>query len=47
MKTFSNINVSSIDEAVSAAARARSNGQSVAFSGGGTDLLQQLKDGTD
>jgi len=47
MKAFSNINVSSIDEAVSAAAQARSNGQSVAFSGGGTDLLQQLKDGTD
>lgn len=47
MKAFSNINVSSIDEAVSAAAQARSNGQSVAFSGGGTDLLQQLKDGID
>jgi len=47
MKAFTNINVSSIGEAVSAAAQARGNGQSVAFSGGGTDLLQQLKDGTD
>ena len=47
MKAFTNINVSSIDEAVSAAIQASSNGQSVAFSGGGTDLLQQLKDGTD
>lgn len=47
MKAFTNINVSSVDEAVSAAAQAHNNGQSVAFSGGGTDLLQQLKDGTD
>ena len=47
MRTLSNHNASSIADAVQAAARARSEGQMPAFSGGGTDLLQQVKDGTD
>lgn len=47
MKSLTNINASSIADAVAAAQQARSNGQSIAFSGGGTDLLQQLKDGTE
>lgn len=46
MKSFTNINVNSFQEAVSAAQQARNAGQIVAFSGGGTDLLQQIKDGT-
>ncbi len=47
MKQVSNINVSSFREAVLAAQEASANGQQYAFSGGGTDLLQQIKDGTD
>ena len=47
MKTLININASSISDAVAAAQQALGNGQSIAFSGGGTDLLQQIKDGTD
>jgi xanthine dehydrogenase YagS FAD-binding subunit len=47
MKALININANSIADAVVAAQQARSNGQSIAFSGGGTDLLQQLKDGTE
>ena len=47
MKSLTNLNVSSFDEAASASQQARQAGQSVAFSGGGTDLLQQVKDGTD
>ena len=47
MKTLSNINASSLSDAVAAAQQALGNGQSIAFSGGGTDLLQQIKDGTD
>ena len=47
MKSLTNINAQSIREAVVAAQQARDAGQSVAFSGGGTDLLQQIKDGTD
>lgn len=46
MKALENINVSTLEEAVQAAQQARSQGQSVFFSGGGTDLLQQIKDGT-
>ena len=47
MKSLININPSSISNAVAAAQQALDNGQSIAFSGGGTDLLQQIKDGTD
>ncbi len=47
MKALTNINASSFSDAVQAAQRARAAGQAVAFSGGGTDLLQQIKDGTD
>ena len=47
MKTLSNINVTSFSEAVTAAQGARAEGRSYAYSGGGTDLLQQIKDGTD
>ncbi len=46
MKALRNINASSLQDAVNAAQQARSEGQSVFFSGGGTDLLQQIKDGT-
>ena len=46
MKALTNINASSILDAVTAAQQARNNGQTVFFSGGGTDLLQQIKDGT-
>ena len=45
MKSLENINVSNIFEAVSQSQQARENGQEVSFSGGGTDLLQQIKDG--
>lgn len=47
MKQITNINVGSFREAVLAAQEATGNGQQYAFSGGGTDLLQQVKDGTD
>ena len=47
MRSLTNLNVASFNEAASAAQQARQQGQSVAFSGGGTDLLQQIKDGTD
>jgi len=47
MRSLTNLNVASFEEAASAAQQARQQGQSVAFSGGGTDLLQQIKDGTD
>ena len=47
MKSLTNVNVTSFDEAASEAQQAHQQGQSVAFSGGGTDLLQQVKDGTD
>jgi xanthine dehydrogenase YagS FAD-binding subunit len=45
MKSLENINAGNIFEAVSQSQQARSNGQKVSFSGGGTDLLQQIKDG--
>ena len=47
MKALTNINARSITEAVAAAREAAATGRVFAFSGGGTDLLQQLKDGTD
>ena len=47
MRALSNHDASSISDAVQAAARARAEGRIPAFSGGGTDLLQQVKDGTD
>lgn len=46
MRALSNINPRTITEAVTAAQQASSNGQAFAYSGGGTDLLQQIKDGT-
>jgi len=46
MRALSNINARSIAEAVAAARQANDAGQAFAFSGGGTDLLQQIKDGT-
>jgi xanthine dehydrogenase YagS FAD-binding subunit len=47
MKVLTNINARSITEAVAAASEAAATGRAFAFSGGGTDLLQQIKDGTD
>ena len=47
MKTLTNVNVASFSEAAAAAQSARQQGKLPAFSGGGTDLLQQIKDGTD
>ena len=46
MKALANINARSIAEAVAAASAAAANGRAFAFSGGGTDVLQQIKDGT-
>src|SRR5262249_48599857 len=46
MKALTNINARSIAEAVAAASEAAATGREFAFSGGGTDLLQQIKDGT-
>ncbi len=46
MKALTNINARSITDAVAAASAAAARGQAFAFSGGGTDLLQQIKDGT-
>ncbi len=46
MKALTNINAGSLEQAVQAATQARSQGQSAHFCGGGTDLLQQIKDGT-
>ena len=47
MRSLRNHDASSISDAVQAAAQARAEGQIPAFSGGGTDLLQQVKDGVD
>ena len=44
MKAFTNQNARTLDEAVSLAQEAIQAGQSVAFAGGGTDLLQLMKD---
>jgi xanthine dehydrogenase YagS FAD-binding subunit len=46
MKALTNINARSIAGAVAAANAAAARGQAFAFSGGGTDLVQQIKDGT-
>ena len=46
MKALTNINARSLADAVAAASRAAARGQAFAFSGGGTDLIQQIKDGT-
>lgn len=46
MRPLTNINARSFTEAVTAANAASAAGQAFAFSGGGTDLLQQVKDGT-
>lgn len=47
MRALTNINARSITDAVAAAREAAATGRAFAFSGGGTDLLQQIKDGTD
>jgi xanthine dehydrogenase YagS FAD-binding subunit len=44
MKTLSTQNPSDLKQAVAIAARARSEGKTVAFAGGGSDLLGMLKD---
>lgn len=44
MKAFANRNARSLAEAVQLARAAREAGQSVSFAGGGTDLLQLVKD---
>ncbi len=46
MKALTNINACSITDAVAAAGAAAASGRAFAFSGGGTDLIQQIKDGT-
>ena len=46
MKALTNINAHSLADAVAMASAAAARGQVFAFSGGGTDLLQQIKDGT-
>jgi xanthine dehydrogenase YagS FAD-binding subunit len=46
MKALTNINARSITDAVAAASEAARAGRAFAFSGGGTDVLQQIKDGT-
>src|SRR5499425_3881213 len=46
MKALTNINARSFADAVAAAGAAAAAGRAFAFSGGGTDLLQQIKDGT-
>ena len=46
MKALTNINAHSFADAVATASAAAARGQVFAFSGGGTDLLQQIKDGT-
>jgi len=44
MKTFANANARDLRHAVELSRQAHANGQSVSFSGGGSDLLQQVKD---
>lgn len=46
MKAITNVNATSLAEAVERARTALAAGQVIAFSGGGSDLLQQVKDGT-
>ena len=47
MRTLRNIDARNLDDAIDIAVEAHAAGQVAAFSGGGTDLLQQLKDGTE
>ena len=47
MKALTNINAPTFTDAVIAAREAAAAGRVFAYSGGGTDLLQQIKDGTD
>ena len=44
MKAFTNQNARTLDEAVALAQEALRDGRSVSFVGGGTDLLQLMKD---
>ena len=44
MKAFANQNARSVEEAVTLAQQSLQGGQSVSFVGGGTDLLQLMKD---
>ncbi len=44
MKTFANHNPTTVDEAIAIAQAAIRDGQSVSFAGGGTDLLQLIKE---
>ncbi len=46
MKTLANANARNLQEAVALAQEARREGQAVSFAGGGTDLLQLVKDKT-
>lgn len=46
MKALTNINARSLADAAALASAAAARGQAFAFSGGGTDLIQQIKDGT-
>ncbi|HYA17922.1 MAG TPA: FAD binding domain-containing protein, partial [Bryobacteraceae bacterium] len=44
MKTFSNANARDLKQAVSLAGQARRDGKTVAFAGGGSDLLGLVKE---
>ena len=44
MKTFTNQNPGTVDEAIGFVRTAREDGHSVSFAGGGTDLLQLVKE---
>src|SRR5207253_11361213 len=44
MKTFTNTNPNSLDQAVSLVQQARTNGQTASLVGGGSDLLALVKD---
>ena len=44
MKTFANSNAKNLQDAARRSQAARKAGQHVAFAGGGTDLLQLVKD---
>ena len=46
MRTFTNANARNLQEAVALAQEARREGQAVSFAGGGTDLLQLVKNKT-
>ena len=44
MKTLQNINPRDLNQAILAAQNARRDGRAVAFAGGGSDLLGQVKE---